>query len=174
MDQEVWLKPMTAQMYHEYFREYQNDPDLHLDPGACTAYTYDAQNVERYIKRQEDLNRRTFAIMHGGEMVGEIIIKNIEPGKCATMGLSMKNAHFKDRGFGTRAERLAVRYVFDELDIPVLYADALITNSRSQHVLEKVGFRLIREEGDFRYYCIEREMIDRQEGLANSQEIVRL
>ena len=46
--------------------------------------------------------------------------------------------------------------MFHELDIPVLYADALITNTRSQHVLEKVGFRLIREEEDFIYYSIER------------------
>ena len=156
MDQEVWLKPMTAQMYHEYFREYQNDPDLYLNPGAYTAYTYDPQTVERYIRRQAFLKRRVFAIMHGGEMVGELIIKNIEPGKCATMGIAMKNTRYKDRGFGTRAEQLAVRYVFDELDIPVIYADALVTNTRSQHVLEKAGFRLLREEGDFRYYCIER------------------
>ena len=94
--------------------------------------------------------------MHGQEMVGELVIKNIEPGQCATMGLAMRNAQYKDRGFGTRAEQLAIRYVFEELDIPVLYADALITNTRSQHVLEKVGFRLIREEGNFRYYSIER------------------
>ena len=135
---------------------YQNDPDLYLNPGAYTVYTYDVQTVERYIQRQCDLKRRTFAIMNGQEMVGELVIKNIEPGKCATMGLAMRNAQYKDRGFGTRAEQLAIRYVFEELDIPVLYADALITNTRSQHVLEKVGFRLIREEGNFRYYSIER------------------
>ena len=156
MEQKIWLQPMTAQMYHAYFKEYQNDPDLYLDLRTYTAYTYDVQTVERYIQRQIDLKRKTFAIMHGREMVGELVIKNIEPGKCATMGLAMRNAQYKDRGFGTRAEQLAIRYVFDELDIPVLYADALITNTRSQHVLEKVGFRLIREEGDFRYYCIER------------------
>ena len=34
---------MTAEMYHAYFREYRNDPDLYLDPGAYTAYTYDVQ-----------------------------------------------------------------------------------------------------------------------------------
>ena len=159
MDQKVWLKPMTAEMYHAYFKEYQNDPDLYLDPGAYTAYAYDVQTVERYIQRQRDLKRKTFAIMHGEEMVGELVIKNIEPGKCATMGLAMRNAQYKDRGFGTRAEQLAIRYVFEELDIPVLYADALITNTRSQHVLEKVGFRLIREEGNFRYYSIERQTL---------------
>ena len=156
MDQEVWLQPMTARMYHAYFREYQNDPDLWLDPRAYTAYTYDVQTVERYIQRQIDLGRKTFAIMHGQEMVGELIIKNIEPGKCATMGLAMRSAKYKDRGFGTRAERLAIQDVFHEVDIAVLYADALITNTRSQHGLEKVVFRRLREEGDFRYYSVER------------------
>ena len=156
MGHEVWLQPMTAEMYHAYFREYQNDPDLYLDARAYTAYTYDVQTVNRYIQRQIDLKRKVFAIMHGQEMVGEMVIKNFEPGQCATMGLAMRNAQYKDRGYGTRAEQLAIRYVFDEPDIPVLYADALISNTRSQHVLEKVGFRLIREEGDFRYYCIER------------------
>ena len=153
---DVRLVPMTAQMYHDYFREYQNDPDLYLEPEMYRAYTYDVQTVERYIKRQVELKRKTFAILCGREMVGELIIKNIEPGKCAAMGLAMRSAKYKDRGFGTRAEQLAIRYVFDELDIPVLYADALITNTRSQHVLEKVGFRLIREDGNFRYYCVER------------------
>ena len=38
----------------------------------------------------------------------------------------------------------------------MLYADALVTNTRSQHVLEKVGFRLLRIEGDFKYYALER------------------
>ena len=36
----------------------------------------------------------------------------------------------------TAAERLAVRYVFDELDIPLLYTDALRIDIRSRHVLE--------------------------------------
>ena len=40
--------------------------------------------------------------------------------------------------------------------IPVLYADTILTNKRSQHVLEKIGFEFIKQEGDFRYYCISR------------------
>ena len=34
-------------------------------------------------------------------------------------------------------------------------ADAVLKNVRSQHVLEKVGFRLVGEDGMFRYYRIE-------------------
>ena len=143
-------------MYHAYFREYQNDPDLYIDKSRFSPYTYEKEKVDRYIRRQSDLGRKTFAIMMGEEMVGEIVIKNIVEHQCATLGLSMKNASYKDRGFGTKAEWLAIRYVFQELDIPVLYADAILSNTRSQHVLEKVGFRHIKDEGDLRYYRIDR------------------
>lgn len=152
----VYLQPMTADMYHEYFKEYQNDMDLYIDKETYVAYVYDEEKVNQYIQRQIDLNRKCFAIMYGKEMVGELIVKNIEEHKCATLGIAMKNEKHKDRGFGTKAEQLAIEYVFNELDIPILYADSIMSNKRSQHVLEKVGFRLIKEEGNFKYYCIER------------------
>lgn len=156
MNTEVYLLPMTAEMYHKYFQDYQNDLDIYIDKNAYTPYIYEEEKVNRYIQRQIDLKRKAFAIMFNDEMVGEIIIKNIEEHKCATMGIAMKNTKYKDRGFGTKAEQLAIQYVFNELDIPILYADSIVSNKRSQHVLEKVGFKLIKEDGDFKYYCIER------------------
>ena len=156
MNETVTLRPMTAEMYHAYYKEYQNDPDLYLDKSKFTPYLYVPEVVDRYIQRQIDLLRICFAIMVGDEMAGEIILKNIEPRKCATLSISMKNAAYTDRGIGTQAERLAIDYVFRELDIPILYADTILTNARSQHVLEKAGFRYLRTEGDFKYYCIER------------------
>ena len=156
MQNEVRLVPMTAEMYHEYFKEYENDLDLYVDKRSYVSYIYEQEKTDRYIQRQIDLKRKTFAIMYGEEMVGELIIKDIVEHQSATMGLAMKNAQYKDRGFGTKAEQLAIQYVFCELDIPVLFADAIRTNTRSQHVLEKVGFRLIKEDRDFKYYCINR------------------
>ena len=103
------------------------------------------------------MKRVTLAILWDDEIAGEIIIKNIEDHKCATMAITLKNAEYKDRGIGTAAERLAIRYLFDELDIPALYADTIQTNTRSQHVLEKAGFVFIREDRDFKYYRIDRE-----------------
>ena len=43
------------------------------------------------------------------------------------------------------------------MNIPTLYADVILSNTRSQHVLEKVGFGLINEDKQFRYYRIDRE-----------------
>ena len=53
---------------------------------------------------------------------------------------------------------MAIQYVFRDLDIPTLYADSIQTNTRSQHVLEKVGFTLTHEDKDFKYYRIGRDM----------------
>ena len=157
MNEKIYLLPMTAEMYHEYFKEYQSDLDLYIDKSLYTKYVYDEEKVNRYIQRQIDLNRKNFAIMCGDEMVGELVIKNIEKGKCATLGLAMRNVKYKDKGYGTQAELLAVEYVFRELDIPTLYADSIVSNARSQHVLEKVGFRLTGEDERFKYYRIDRE-----------------
>ena len=157
MEEPVSLRPMTPEMYHAYYREYENDPDLYLVKRKCTPFIYSPEWVDRYIRRQTERNRICFAVMYGEEMAGELIIKDVEPRRSAVLSICLKNDRYKGRGIGTRAEALAVDYVFRELDIPVLYADTLLTNERSQHVLEKLGFRLLRAEGDFKYYSLERD-----------------
>ena len=73
----VSLRPMTAEMYHVYYMEYRNDPDLYMDKSEYAPFVYSPEWVERYIQRQISKNRKCFAIMVGDEMAGEIILKNI-------------------------------------------------------------------------------------------------
>ena len=153
----ISLRPMTDEMYRGYFREYENDPDLFREGQEYVRYDHSEENTERYIRRQRDLGRVTLAVMLGEETAGEVIIKNIEEKKCATLGIALRNDRYKNRGIGTQAEKLAVRYVFEEMDIPVLYADSLKTNARSRRVLEKAGFVPFREDEDFVYYRICRD-----------------
>ena len=153
----IRLIPMTPEMYHTFFKEYMNDPDLYPDSASYVPFTYNKEKVDQYIRRQIELNRIPFAIMCEDEIAGEILIKNIEEHNSAAMSITLKNARFKDRGFGTAAEKLAVQFVFFDLDIPVLYADTLKMNTRSQHVLEKAGFKLIKEDKDFKYFQISRD-----------------
>ena len=157
MNESVTLRQMTPRMFHAYYREYQNDPELFLDRTQCKPFSYTPEWTEAYIRRQIERKRLCLAVMVGEEIAGEIILKDIVPRSSATLSICMKNDRFKGRGYGTQAERLAVNYVFHTLDIPVLCADSILPNLRSQHVLEKAGFRLLRTEGDFRYYRIERE-----------------
>ena len=157
MTEKITLRPMTREMYHAFFREYRNDRDLYLNQREFAEYVYDADKVDAYVEKQIRLKRLPFAIMLGEEMVGELKLYDIVEGKSAALGITMKNAQYKDRGYGTQAERLAVEYVFNQLNIPVLYADSVLTNTRSQHVLEKVGFRFLYADEQRKHYCITRE-----------------
>ena len=150
----VMLKPMTQSLYHTFFQGYENDPDLYLEPGEFAPYVYDRAKVDAYIQRQENLGRLPFAIFHGEEMVGELKFYNVEAGCSTWLGITLQRSCYKDRGFGTEAERLAVEYAFHTLGLSVLYADSIRTNLRSQHVLEKVGFALTREDEERKYYVI--------------------
>ena len=157
MSLEITLKPRTAEMYHAFFQEYENDMDLYLDKNDYFEYVYEKSKVDAYIQRQIDLNRQPFAIMYGDEMVGELKIYDIVIDKSVTLGITMKNRNYKDKGFGTRAEQLAVDYVFYQLNIPVLNADCILANTRSQHVLEKVGFQFIYADEQRKHYQITRD-----------------
>lgn len=69
----------------------------------------------------------------------------------------MQNDAVKDKGYGTQAERLAVKYAFDQLGMFAVNADTVLKNTRSQRVLEKIGFHFTGEDEMFKYYRIERQ-----------------
>ena len=61
------------------------------------------------------------------------------------------------KGYGTEAEKLAINYAFDEMVMVAVNADTVLKNIRSQHILDKIGFQFLKEEGAFRYYRLEKE-----------------
>ena len=152
----IELVPMTAEMYQLFFAEYENDPDVFLPGQEYVHFVYSEERVAKYIQKQKDLNRIPLAIMYDDEIAGEILFKNIEPKVSATMSIVLKNDKYKNHGIGTQAEQLAVQYAFEYLDLRTLYADTIKQNVRSQHVLEKVGFALVREDQEFKYYRTDR------------------
>ena len=72
------------------------------------------------------------------------------------MNIDKKAGHIDPKVALSQAEHLAVKIAFDELGMTAVNADAIMKNTRSQHVLEKVGFHLVGEDGAFKYYRIER------------------
>ena len=53
---EIYLKPMTPEMYHAYFKEYENDMALYLDKSEFYQYEYSPEKVNAYIERQISKN----------------------------------------------------------------------------------------------------------------------
>ena len=153
----VVLRPMTRELCHTLYRHFERDPETFMDMSLFEPFVYDAQWVDSYFDKQQRLGRVVFAIMYGQRVVGEVKLLNIdrEARECV-LGIHLQNDAVKNRGIGTRAERLALRYAFDELKMQTVKADAVLKNVRSQHVLEKVGFKLIGQDEMYRYYRCEK------------------
>ena len=156
--QTIQLKAMTRELCHELYRHWTNDASIYMDMRLFRLYVYDEVAVNRYFDAKgQDASRRLFAIMLGDTVVGELQLKQIEHDKKeCTLSIHMQNDAVKGKGYGTQAERLAVKIAFDELGMAAVNADTVMKNTRSQHVLEKAGFRFVGEDGTFKYYRIER------------------
>ena len=154
---EISLGIMTRELCHELFRNWENDPAIYADMALFKAYQYDEAAVNRYFDTKQNPSRVLLAVMKDGAPIGEIQLKQIdhERREC-TLSIHMQNDTWKGRGYGTCAEQLAVQYAFETLDLSAVNADTITKNERSQHVLEKVGFRFIKEENGFKYYRCER------------------
>ncbi|MDE7439352.1 MAG: GNAT family N-acetyltransferase [Clostridia bacterium] len=154
---EISLCVMTRELCHQLYSGWDNDPLIYADMKLFAAYKYDKNAVNKYFDAKQNPSLILFAIMKGESPIGELQLKQIDMTyKECTLSIHLKNDAVKGKGYGTRAEQLAVQYAFDMLGIVAVNADTIEKNTRSQHVLEKVGFRFIREENGFKYYRYER------------------
>ncbi len=153
----ITLEPMTREMCHEFYREFQNDPAIYMDMSRFTEFAYTPEWADAYFLRQQEKKRLLFAVMAEGEMVGEVKLHSIDREKReCTLGIHLRNDSVKGKGYGTQAEQLAVQYAFEVLGMDAVNADAVQKNTRSQHVLEKAGFRCVWQDETYRYYRIEK------------------
>lgn len=161
----IRLCNMTKALNRRYFSKFENDPDIFMDVNRFHVYIYNEETADAYWQRHRNLSRIHLAIMLNEDPIGEIILKNIDQSqKCCTLGIHMQNDSVKNKGYGTTAEILALEYAFNELGMETVLADALKTNTRSQHVLEKVGFREIGQDAEFYYYRCDKDHWSAQAG----------
>ena len=152
MDQ-INLTPMTLELARQFYREFKLDPDLFEDKAKYVPFSYSNEFSDNRVRRYAEMGRVFMAVMLGRKPIGEIVLKNIDvEQKTCELGITMINDTYKNRGYGTAAEKLILKYAFKEMGMQTVFADALIGNTRSQHVLEKVGFVRISEDEHFIYY----------------------
>ncbi len=153
----VSLCYMTRELCHDLYKSWENDAAIYMHISMFKEYVYNKEAVDRYFDSKQDASRRIFAIMHEGRPIGEIQLKQIDMEKReCTLSIHMQNDSFKGKGYGTEAEKLAIQYAFDEMGMKAVNADTVVKNVRSQHILDKIGFEFLKEEGDFRYYRLEK------------------
>ena len=158
---DIRLSPMTREYMHDLFRGFVYDPDLFLDLSLYEKVknsAYDPQKVDALFDRHSgEKDRRSFAVLLEDEVIGQVDLKHIDPGKrTCELSVHLQSDAVKNRGYGTRAEQLAIAYAFNTLGMEHILADCIEKNHRSQHVLEKLGFALVGKENGFKYYRLDR------------------
>lgn len=138
----ITLRPFTRDEYHDFFRRYESDPVM--DP---TTYHYSQEHVERCFVY--DLSRAdwypAFGVFNEDNVaVGTLALKRIDrEKKSCEIGIMMVNDRCKNQGYGTEAMRQAIVMARETYGLRKILADTMGSNLRMQHILEKLGFRLI-------------------------------
>ena len=154
----IRLCNMTKELCRRYHEHFAHDPAMFADMDCFTPYVYSPAHADAHWQRQRDLGRVHLAVMLGDEPIGDLVLKNIDRSEgCCTMGIYLCNDSVKNKGYGTQAEMLALKYTFEEMGLNTVYADALHKNKRSQHMLEKVGFQETGRDDSFVYYRCDRD-----------------
>jgi len=147
----VILTPFTKELWHEFYKDYVPDPMMDTNP-----YTYNFEKgEENYYLKTNDNTRLYFTIMCEGKIVGQIYLKNINnDDKSAEISIALSQNSFKNKGAGTEASLLLIGYALNSLGFEKLAATSVLRNARSQHVLEKIGFKYTHEDEKFKHYEI--------------------
>ena len=153
---EITLCYMTRELCHQFFREHESDPAVFEDESQFQPYVYSEEAADSFYERKQVPGRLELVAMMDGRTIGHVQLKNIDEEKReCEFGFHIQNRSLKGLGYGTQMALLALEYAFDSLEVDTVHADTILKNTRSQHVLEKVGFQCICEKDGLKHYrCI--------------------
>jgi RimJ/RimL family protein N-acetyltransferase len=137
----IELRPVTEAdlplLYH-----LTSDPE-----GSGEHQWYGWQNPHRHRKRWEEdgmlgEDGSTLLVGKGAERIGLVAWRKqvtTSVSYCWEIGLVLA-PEFRGRGYGTEAQKLLVRYLFDHTTVHRIQAGTEVTNVAEQRALEKAGF----------------------------------
>lgn len=151
---EVKIQSYTLEACHELYKIYEADP---LMTEAEYTYNYDKVN-DYYTNKTKDPHRQIFSIIIDSTVIGEIQLKYINDQEGhGTLSIILANDRYKNKGYGSQAEKYVLDYAFETLGLKKVYADTTVRNSRSKTVLDKLGFKAIKQENGMDYFVLECE-----------------
>lgn len=128
-----------------------DDPELLRLTGSVTSsgeaalgYAPDARHAEWYATRGGQVDRLDLAVIdrHSGELVGEVVLNELDASSQSCNLRILIGAHGRDRGLGTDAVRLITAYGLETLGLHRISLEVYAFNPRARAVYEKAGYRL--------------------------------
>jgi RimJ/RimL family protein N-acetyltransferase len=97
---------------------------------------------EWYSSRNQQKDRLDLAVVDvaSGRCVGETVLNDWDAANSSCNFRILVGAAGRDRGLGTEATRLTVRYAFEQLGLHRVSLEVFAFNPKGRRVYEKVGF----------------------------------
>lgn len=135
----VTLRPMTAADAPAMHASL-SDPEAMRLTGTHEQYSLEDVTAHCRLVEQAD-NRVDYAIVVDGETIGEAVLNDWDrTNRSAAFRIAIWYPKDRDRGYGSEATRLIVRFGFEALDLNRIELEVFAFNPRARHVYEKVGF----------------------------------
>ncbi|NBI05577.1 GNAT family N-acetyltransferase [Senegalia massiliensis] len=87
----------------------------------------------------ETNNTRRLIIEIDNKEIGEMSYKIVN--KIAEIGIKICDFTYQEKGYGTKAIKLLIKYLFEDMKVNKIILDTNLNNTRAQHVYEKIGFK---------------------------------
>lgn len=144
----ICLRSFKRNKYHQLWKSYVADSVMDPNP-----YLYNEEKVNiRFdsITKNESVYPRIGIFLLDETVIGEVSIKRIDydKGKCE-LGIFLANDNYKGLGYGTKAVKLAIDYIFNTLKLKNIYADTMGSNLKMQKIFNNFGFKFINKEEQF-------------------------
>lgn len=101
----------------------------------------DINELMERISKEED-NSRRLIIEIDSTCVGEMCFRIND--NSAEIGIKICDFSYQEKGYGTKAIKMLINYLFQDRDVDKIVLDTNLNNTRAQHVYEKIGFKKVK------------------------------
>ena len=98
-------------------------------------------NILRNRLSQNRENSKTLIIEINSNPVGEMSFRIVDG--TSEIGIKICDFSYHEKGYGTKALKMLISYLFDEMNVDKIVLDTNLTNTRAQHVYENLGFKKV-------------------------------
>ncbi|MHB8127943.1 MAG: GNAT family N-acetyltransferase [Mobilitalea sp.] len=118
-----------------------SDGKVMAHAGFPNGIETDIQELKERISKEDDNNRRLI-IEIDSIGVGEMSFRIDD--NSADIGIKICDFSYQEKGFGTKAIKMLINYLFKERAVDKIVLDTNLNNTRAQHVYEKIGFQKVK------------------------------
>jgi UDP-4-amino-4,6-dideoxy-N-acetyl-beta-L-altrosamine N-acetyltransferase len=127
------------------FLQWRNDPEIRTlmlgNRFPVTAELEEAWFNERLNDRSNKIVYFTIETLNEKSPIGFIHLSNIDwISRTAMLGITIGNKNFHNKGYGSEAIGILLKYAFNELNIRKIYLEVVSFNERARKTYSSLGF----------------------------------